>query len=161
MATLVAASPSIESALRNLASEGAVYRTVSDRRSACAGKRFRSERLGIRASFRSSARGAIRSISRQLRNRSLVEMDRRWAVSTGALRRHCRSMFLTVDEVEQLTGLRRPGAQHRWLLAHGFTAIRRADGKVLVARANVLKLMGGADRSGQHLPEPNWGALDS
>ena len=72
-----------------------------------------------------------------------------------------RSLFLSDHEVQELTGLRRPAAQHRWLLEHGFTAVRRADGRVRVARAHVLRLMDGTDTAGQRLAEPNWSALDS
>lgn len=71
------------------------------------------------------------------------------------------SLFLSDDEVQELTGLRRPAAQLGWLLDQGFTAMRRADGRVLVARAHVLKLMGGTDTAGERLPEPDWSALDS
>ena len=70
-------------------------------------------------------------------------------------------MFLTRDELRDLTGFRRPEAQLRWLLDNGFTAIRRADGRVVVAREHVLEVLGVKPAHVEADPEPDWSALDS
>ena len=69
-------------------------------------------------------------------------------------------LFLTREELRSLTGLKRAAAQHRWLLHHGFTAMRRADGQVVVARAHALGVLGVQQARREQLPQPDWSALD-
>ena len=61
------------------------------------------------------------------------------------------TVFLTPDEIVELTGLRRPSAQMRWLDRNGIRAFRRADGGVSVPRAAV--------EQGRQPKGPNWEAL--
>lgn len=44
-------------------------------------------------------------------------------------------MFLTPDELEQLTGYKTGKRQCRWLAAHGYSFDVRADGRPALARA--------------------------
>ncbi|MCR4346495.1 MAG: DUF4224 domain-containing protein [Sulfuricaulis sp.] len=71
-------------------------------------------------------------------------------------------MFLTTDEMRDLTGRVRHGAQTRWLRANGFEALRDADGRPLVLRAAVEVRMGAtlpfSTRS--RGAEPNWDTLN-
>ena len=60
-------------------------------------------------------------------------------------------MFLTADELQELTGYVRPSAQVRWLIRNGVAHYRRADGKPVVTRE---ALTGRLDR-----PQPKWEAL--
>lgn len=72
-------------------------------------------------------------------------------------RREYARMFLTVNEIERLTGKHRPSAQIAWLKAHGyrFTVNGLNQPIVAVAEAN-RKLVGG---SAPRQQEPNWDAL--
>lgn len=69
-------------------------------------------------------------------------------------------MFLTADEIRELTGLKNASAQLKQLRAMGIEAVIRADGKPVVSRTAVELRLGGmaALQSGQ---EPDWGALDA
>ncbi|WP_371316228.1 DUF4224 domain-containing protein [Ralstonia pickettii] len=51
-------------------------------------------------------------------------------------------MFLTTDELERLTGRKRSDAQDRALNSMGIDHIKRADGRILVAREHVEHLLG-------------------
>lgn len=52
-------------------------------------------------------------------------------------------MFLTADEVRELTGCQRPSAQERALKRMGIECRRRSDGSVVVLRAVVEIVLGG------------------
>lgn len=69
-------------------------------------------------------------------------------------------MFLTADELAELTGRKRWRAQLRWLHVNGVPALVRADGRPMVLRATVEARMGltAAARPKKTI-EPNWGAL--
>ncbi|MCK8648830.1 uncharacterized protein DUF4224 [Ralstonia sp. 151470066-2] len=56
----------------------------------------------------------------------------------------CRNwkMFLTANELERLTGRKRSDAQDRALNSMGIEHIKRADGRILVAREHVEHLLG-------------------
>lgn len=66
-------------------------------------------------------------------------------------------MFLTSNEIERLTGMKRCAAQIRWLKDHGyrFTVNGLNQPIVAVAEAN-RKLVGGSAARQQ---EPNWDAM--
>lgn len=51
-------------------------------------------------------------------------------------------MFLTAYELERLTGRKRSDAQDRALNSMGIDHMRRADGRILVAREHVEHLLG-------------------
>ena len=53
-------------------------------------------------------------------------------------------MFLTADELEQLTGLKRPSAQAKWLSTRGWRFDTRADGKVVVLEAEARRHLCGS-----------------
>lgn len=53
-------------------------------------------------------------------------------------------MFLTADELEALTGLKRPSAQAKWLAARGWRFDTRADGKLVVLAAEAQRHLCGA-----------------
>ncbi len=48
-------------------------------------------------------------------------------------------MFLTADEIRELTGKVRPSAQFRELIRQGYKPDRRLDGRPILARDAVLK----------------------
>ena len=70
------------------------------------------------------------------------------------------AVYLTQDEIIEITGRVKPSAQYRWLNANGFTAKLRADGRPLVSRAHFLLVMDGQLPGSKPLDyEPDFGAL--
>jgi hypothetical protein len=69
-------------------------------------------------------------------------------------------MFLTPDELIDLTGYQRSDAQMRVLRFMGIEHRQRPDGKVIVLRLTVEKLLGASivNRVGKAI-EPNWSAI--
>jgi hypothetical protein len=66
-------------------------------------------------------------------------------------------MFLTVSEIQALTGRTRHSAQVRWLRDHGYRHTVNALGAPVVAIAEAnRKLVGGTKTTQQ----PNWEALN-
>jgi hypothetical protein len=64
-------------------------------------------------------------------------------------------MFLTPEQLEDLTGLTQPAAQLRWLRKNGIEAYERADGKPRVPAAQFKRekpVPGGVS-------QPDFGAL--
>jgi hypothetical protein len=72
-------------------------------------------------------------------------------------------MFLTAEEIKALTARVQHRAQARMLRTLGITFKIRADGSVLVLRAHVEQLLGGAQTEKRKggTSEPNWGALNA
>jgi len=71
-------------------------------------------------------------------------------------------LFLTADELRDLTGRARPGAQIKWLRANGFDVVVRADGLPRVLRAAVEARMGAPIRPTEPSPvKPDWSSLDA
>lgn len=70
-------------------------------------------------------------------------------------------MFLTDDEIADLTQRRRRDAQARVLSFMGIEHKRRPDGSLAVLRQHVEVVLGGAQagRSMQLYPEPDWKAI--
>jgi hypothetical protein len=67
------------------------------------------------------------------------------------------SMFLSNDEVFQLTGKRQRGTQAQMLRAMGIEHKIRPDGRVIVLRQHVEQLLGvKADRRSKPVFEPDW-----
>lgn len=61
-------------------------------------------------------------------------------------------MFLTTDELEQLTGYKVRPKQIQWLIEHGYKYELAAGGHPRVLRAHVHAKMGGTvDRTGPQL----------
>jgi len=56
------------------------------------------------------------------------------------------AMFLTGDEIEQLTGKKRPGAQQKALNQMGVPFKTRADGHTLVLSSVVNQLLGASSK---------------
>jgi hypothetical protein len=69
------------------------------------------------------------------------------------------SLFLTAEELRDLTGYQKPGRQIDWLRAQGFTFRIAADGHPRVDRSHYLKLMGGMVEAQHKKTEPNFGGL--
>lgn len=65
-------------------------------------------------------------------------------------------MFLTHEQLVDLTGLSQGAAQIRWLKAHGITHWVRVDGKPRVPMAAVE---GRSSASPAELTQPDFGAL--
>lgn len=70
-------------------------------------------------------------------------------------------LFLTADELHDLTGYQKPAKQIAWLRAEGFTLRVAADGHPRVDRSHYLKMMGGAVSGQEHRKrtEPDFGSL--
>lgn len=67
-------------------------------------------------------------------------------------------MFLTPEQLVELTGLRRPSAQIRWLQENHWAYARRADGKPAVAASEAARQLetGGVRRSPATSIEPDF-----
>jgi hypothetical protein len=70
-------------------------------------------------------------------------------------------MFLTPEQLEQLTGKVRPSAQARWLTEHNWKFILRGDGRPVVHEAEAERQMcGGASRQARR-PTPTEPKLEA
>ena len=71
-------------------------------------------------------------------------------------------MFLTADDLQALTGYRKPKLQRRWLIDNGFHFCVRADGRpaVMVAQVEARQLKGLATKS-HPSEEPDFAAFES
>jgi len=67
-------------------------------------------------------------------------------------------MFLTDNELRQLTGLQRPSAQIRWLQDNGWKFTVNALGDPVVAIAEASRKLVGGDTKKRDAP-PNWDAM--
>lgn len=65
-------------------------------------------------------------------------------------------MFLSLAEIQQLTGYTRASAQVRWLRRHGWRFTVNALGRPVVALSEFNRCMVGGRIASQ---EPNWDAL--
>ena len=66
-------------------------------------------------------------------------------------------MFLSAEEIQRLTGKKRPSAQIAWLRAKGYKFTVNGLNQPVVAIAEATrKLVGGSAAQKQ---EPNWGAM--
>jgi hypothetical protein len=70
------------------------------------------------------------------------------------------SLFLTPDELHELTGLRVPAYQCRWLEKHAYPFEITASGKPKVLRAFLMQKLGMVQQSTAGLAaEPNFDAI--
>lgn len=67
-------------------------------------------------------------------------------------------MFLTKDEVHDLTGYTQPAAQRRWLVKNGYSFDVRGDGRPAVLRQQLQERHKAKAR--QRASGPNLAALD-
>lgn len=67
---------------------------------------------------------------------------------------------LSLEEIREVTGLKKASAQLRWFRQQGFIVRQRADGMPLVSRNHFQQMMGGLlpNRLGTE-QEPDFGAL--
>ena len=71
-------------------------------------------------------------------------------------------MFLTPEELRELTGRKRPSAQVRALRTMGIEHRVRPDGSLAVSRSHVEGLLSGVVGDKVKPPkQPNWSALDA
>lgn len=70
------------------------------------------------------------------------------------------SLFLSREELEQLTGYKKPSAQARALNAMGIEYRERPDGAVIVLRSHLEAILGGGADPQPAPPEPDWSGLD-
>jgi sialic acid synthase SpsE len=72
------------------------------------------------------------------------------------------SLFLTSDEVKELTGRVRRDAQVAALRFMGIDHKKRPDGSLAVLRSHVDKLLGGeTEKKPEKAREPNWDAINA
>lgn len=72
------------------------------------------------------------------------------------------SMFLSCDELHELTNRTQSSAQLRVLRAMGIEHRKRPDGSVAVLRSHIQQLFGASNDTRAPKPvEPNWGALNA
>lgn len=64
-------------------------------------------------------------------------------------------MFLSDDELQELTGYKRPADQRRWLLDNGFIFAVGARGRPKVARKEALRHLVGGEQEPTG-SEPDW-----
>jgi hypothetical protein len=70
-------------------------------------------------------------------------------------------MFLTEEELYELTGAQRGNARVRILRAMAIEHRVRPDGRVIVLRKHIEALLGGTLlANAPQSPEPNWAALE-
>jgi hypothetical protein len=70
-------------------------------------------------------------------------------------------MFLTADELQELTGRRRPSAQIKWLRDQSWAFVERADGRPAVSRREAERQLETAGRQrAQTAAEPDFTILD-
>lgn len=67
-------------------------------------------------------------------------------------------MFLTSDQLKELTGYKKPALQRRWLLENGYRFDVRADGRpsVLAEQVQARQRVRRAERA----THPDWAKLD-
>lgn len=53
-------------------------------------------------------------------------------------------LFLTADEVSELTGYKLPARQRKWLDSHGYIYERAATGRPVILRAHITQRLNGA-----------------
>ena len=68
-------------------------------------------------------------------------------------------IFLTAEEIVDLTGLIQFRAQQRWLQEHGFVFHVRADGRPVVSRRHTEQQIGVEIERQRVEVEPNWEAI--
>lgn len=70
-------------------------------------------------------------------------------------------IFLTSDELVELTGLRRSSAQKKALHMMGVDFLIRPDGSLVVSRRHVEELLGARQEKVKKKPpnEPNWAGI--
>ena len=68
------------------------------------------------------------------------------------------SMLLTPEELEEITGKKRRGAQKNVLHALGVKYKERPDGTLAVLKSHAEHVLGGRPAAERTI-EPNWGAL--
>jgi hypothetical protein len=70
-------------------------------------------------------------------------------------------MFLSADELQELTGYKKPALQRRWLTQNGYQFDVRGDSRPAVLEAQVrLRQFKGLGNLANALEEPNLDALD-
>lgn len=67
-------------------------------------------------------------------------------------------MFLSANDVQALTGYKKPALQRRWLIQHGYRFDVRADGRPAVLAAQVEQRHG--VKAVTSNVGPNWSALE-
>lgn len=69
-------------------------------------------------------------------------------------------IYLTIEELKEITGRVNATAQIKWLRSQGFTVLLRADGRPLVSRNHFEAMMGGQHyQSKAQVYEPDFSTL--
>ena len=71
-------------------------------------------------------------------------------------------IYLTQQEITDITGYQKRSCQVAWLRDNGFTVKIRADGSPLIARANYLRVMGADPQEHKSTDqEPDFSSLQN
>lgn len=70
-------------------------------------------------------------------------------------------MFLSQEEVQELTGYKKYTCQARWLRSNGFKYVIGYDGKPKVTADHVNILMGSIDKNARKKTEPNYAMFEN
>ena len=69
-------------------------------------------------------------------------------------------IYLTIEELKEITGRVKATAQIKWLRSKGFTVLLRADNRPLVSRNHFEAMMGGKHyQSKAQVHEPDFSSL--
>ena len=69
-------------------------------------------------------------------------------------------IYLTIEELKEITGRVKASAQIKWFRSQGFTVLARADGRPLVSRNHFETMMGGQHYQSKELVhEPDFSTL--
>jgi hypothetical protein len=69
-----------------------------------------------------------------------------------------RDLFLSISEIERLTGKKRPSAQIRWLINYGYKFAVNGLRQPIVTTEEVGRKLAGGPNTRKQL-EPNWDAM--
>ena len=68
-------------------------------------------------------------------------------------------LFLSLDEVQHLTGYKRPADQIRWLSRARLPHAVNKAGRPIVSKAAAEAMLGSPGQPAAARPEPNWAAI--
>jgi len=68
-------------------------------------------------------------------------------------------MFVTNEELQQLTGFKSRACQRRWCLQNGVQFMQRGDGSLVISKQHIEELLGSSSHVNVVPPEPDYSTL--